>query len=232
MKVDPATAKFSHTHSGEMYFFCCGGCREKFKADPEKFLSSPPKTPQHMGSGLVSLGMPPPPTIAPAKPAARPSAVKRDTRPYVCPMCPEVRSAKPDRVRSAAWRWSRRCRWPRRGWNTRVPCIRKLCGRGRKLPDLRHGARAAHRDRAAGRQSGTAGHDAPLLDQPGADRSTAGDGHGPHAARPADTASAARGVVALDGIDSGHAGRAVGWSAIFCSAAGRPWSIARPTCSR
>ena len=97
MKVDPATAKFSHQHKGKAYFFCCGGCREKFNGDPEKFLSSPPKAPKPMGSGLVSLGMAPPttPTMAPAKPVAIPSAVKRDTRAYVCPMCPEVRQAGP-----------------------------------------------------------------------------------------------------------------------------------------
>ncbi|MGB9071872.1 MAG: heavy metal translocating P-type ATPase [Terriglobales bacterium] len=94
MKVDPATAKFSHQHKGKAYFFCCGGCREKFKADPEKFLSSPPKP---MGSGLVSLGMAPTtkPAMAPAKPAAAPSAVKHDTRAYICPMCPEVKQAGP-----------------------------------------------------------------------------------------------------------------------------------------
>jgi len=99
MKVDPATAKFSHQHQGKAYFFCCGGCREKFKADPEKFLSSPPKPPQPMTSGLVSLGMAPTPTpmptTAPAKPAAVPSAVRSDTRAYLCPMCPEVKQAGP-----------------------------------------------------------------------------------------------------------------------------------------
>ena len=55
MKVDPATAKFSHEHGGKNYYFCCGGCREKFRANPEKILSA---TPKPMGSGLVMLGMP------------------------------------------------------------------------------------------------------------------------------------------------------------------------------
>ena len=50
-----------------------------------------------MGSGLVSLGMAPTPTptMAPAKPAAVPSAVKTETRAYICPMCPEVKQAGP-----------------------------------------------------------------------------------------------------------------------------------------
>ena len=39
MKVDPATAKFSQEHGGQTYFFCCGGCREKFRADPARYLS-------------------------------------------------------------------------------------------------------------------------------------------------------------------------------------------------
>ncbi len=47
-----------------------------------------------------------------------------------------------------------------------------------QLPDLRHGAGAAHRHRGGRRQSRTARHDAPLLDQPGADRSAARDRHG------------------------------------------------------
>ncbi len=97
MKVDPATAKFSHTHAGETYYFCCGGCREKFKADLKKFLSAP-KAPKPMGSGLVSLGMAPattPTTAAPPKPAARPNAVKPDTPTYICPMCLEVKQAEP-----------------------------------------------------------------------------------------------------------------------------------------
>jgi Cu+-exporting ATPase len=90
MKVDPATAKFSHEYKGKTYFFCCAGCREKFKAEPEKVLSSPPRK---MGSGLVSLGMLPGTLLKPV--AAVASAARSDARIYVCPMCPEVRQAGP-----------------------------------------------------------------------------------------------------------------------------------------
>ncbi len=89
MKVDPATAKFSHEHGGQTYFFCCAGCREKFRANPEKVLSAPPKP---MGSGLISLGMPSPQTGEGARPSIvqLASGAGKDTREYVCPMCPEV----------------------------------------------------------------------------------------------------------------------------------------------
>lgn len=32
--VDPHTAKHRHTHAGHSYYFCSGGCREKFIAEP------------------------------------------------------------------------------------------------------------------------------------------------------------------------------------------------------
>ncbi len=38
MFVDPATAKHKAEHAGETSFFCSGGCREKFIADPARYL--------------------------------------------------------------------------------------------------------------------------------------------------------------------------------------------------
>ncbi|MEJ2377690.1 MAG: heavy metal translocating P-type ATPase [Pseudolabrys sp.] len=38
MKVDPATAKHKAEHAGETYYFCSAGCKNKFTADPEKYL--------------------------------------------------------------------------------------------------------------------------------------------------------------------------------------------------
>ncbi|MGA7558667.1 MAG: heavy metal translocating P-type ATPase [Terriglobales bacterium] len=95
MNVNPATARFKTSHSGKEYFFCCAGCLQKFQANPEKILASPPKP---MGSGLVSLGAPAGaqklmmPIAAPLAPTASP---EKDTRAYVCPMCPEVRQIGP-----------------------------------------------------------------------------------------------------------------------------------------
>ena len=89
MDVEPATAKFKTSHHAQVYFFCSAGCLQKFMADPDKILSSPPKP---MGSGLVSLGMTPAAATS-SKPSA--GAGKSDSRIYVCPMCPEVRQVGP-----------------------------------------------------------------------------------------------------------------------------------------
>ncbi len=43
MKVNPATAKFTHAHAGTTYCFCSAGCQTKFIADPSRWLA--PKAP-------------------------------------------------------------------------------------------------------------------------------------------------------------------------------------------
>lgn len=40
MSVDPAGGKPSFEHAGVTYHFCCGGCRTKFAAKPERYLST------------------------------------------------------------------------------------------------------------------------------------------------------------------------------------------------
>jgi len=86
MAVDPNTAKHSREHGGKKYYFCCGHCAEKFQADPEPYLKPKPT------AQLVTLGAPAP-KPATVTTAARPS--KQPAGNYVCPMCPEVRAAKP-----------------------------------------------------------------------------------------------------------------------------------------
>ena len=66
MKVDPATAKYRFSHRGQDYFFCGAHCRERFGAEPGKFLPG-----------------------RPAAPAAPAGAL------YICPMHPEVRQVGP-----------------------------------------------------------------------------------------------------------------------------------------
>ena len=66
MTVDLATAKHQAAFQGESFFFCCGGCREKFLADPARYIGEQPA---------------PPP--APAGTI------------YVCPMHPEIRQVGP-----------------------------------------------------------------------------------------------------------------------------------------
>jgi Cu+-exporting ATPase len=41
MTVDPKTAKFRLDLDGTPYYFCSAGCRDKFKADPQKYLGGP-----------------------------------------------------------------------------------------------------------------------------------------------------------------------------------------------
>ena len=112
MTVDPAAARGgSYEYQDVEYFFCNPKCNERFRAEPEKYLS-PDYQPGGMILGLspviplASLGSADPANSAlqsptsvqasktssmmssPASPTAASSA-------YVCPMCPEVRAAKP-----------------------------------------------------------------------------------------------------------------------------------------
>ncbi|HUS55181.1 MAG TPA: YHS domain-containing protein, partial [Thermohalobaculum sp.] len=38
MTVDPNAGKPSHEHAGHTYHFCSAGCRDKFVAEPQKYL--------------------------------------------------------------------------------------------------------------------------------------------------------------------------------------------------
>ena len=98
MNVNPATAKHVHEHAGKKYYFCCAGCVEKFKADPQTYLNKP------AASGLVTLGMPS--AASPLSSRAEPPFREREreaqsrtgsvpaSASYVCPMCPEVREVQ------------------------------------------------------------------------------------------------------------------------------------------
>ncbi|OYW54155.1 MAG: copper-translocating P-type ATPase [Hyphomicrobium sp. 32-62-53] len=67
MSVDPVTAKHSHTHGEQTYYFCCWRCRERFAADPDAFLSPKPTAPEPVVPGAI----------------------------YTCPMDPEIRQVGP-----------------------------------------------------------------------------------------------------------------------------------------
>jgi Cu+-exporting ATPase len=68
MMVDPAMANHTAEHAGSTYFFCCNGCREKFVAEPARFLASK--------------------TDASMKPAPAGTI-------YTCPMHPQIRQVGP-----------------------------------------------------------------------------------------------------------------------------------------
>ncbi len=81
MSVHAATAKYTSEHAGTTYFFCGKPCKEKFEADPAKYLEPKPS------SGLV--------TPRRMTEIAIPSAKTQSKSNYICPMCPEVRESKP-----------------------------------------------------------------------------------------------------------------------------------------
>ncbi|MFQ5765310.1 MAG: heavy metal translocating P-type ATPase, partial [Rhodospirillales bacterium] len=101
MTVDPVTAEHRFEHAGESYFFCCGGCLEKFKADPQAYprareeSAPPPKAPAGVrytcpmhpevvqdGPGdCPKCGM----ALEPMTPVPVPGAAR-----YTCPMHPEI----------------------------------------------------------------------------------------------------------------------------------------------
>lgn len=73
MSVDPLSAAAKYEYAGTTYYFCHPRCEERFRGDPDGYLSG--KYAQSMDEV----------DEAPAKPGTR----------YVCPMCPDVVSDKP-----------------------------------------------------------------------------------------------------------------------------------------
>jgi Cu+-exporting ATPase len=67
MTVDPATAAHRADHDGETYYFCSAGCREKFVADPARYLNHASAPNEDAAAGTI----------------------------WTCPMHPEVRQDHP-----------------------------------------------------------------------------------------------------------------------------------------
>jgi Cu+-exporting ATPase len=72
MQVNPATSQHRFEHGGQVFHFCCAGCRTKFQADPDRYLK---------------------PHREPATVVAPPEAGKGHI--YTCPMHPEIRQEGP-----------------------------------------------------------------------------------------------------------------------------------------
>ena len=66
MNVDPASAKIKAEFAGATYFFCSPGCRDKFVADPSRYVAESASPPSPAGGTI-----------------------------YTCPMHPEVRQVGP-----------------------------------------------------------------------------------------------------------------------------------------
>src|SRR5205814_8974251 len=71
MQVDPAKARWTSEHDGRTYYFCGKGCKEKFEADPQRYLKP-------------EFRIPNPESRIPA------GSIE-----YTCPMHPEVRQLGP-----------------------------------------------------------------------------------------------------------------------------------------
>lgn len=80
MSVDTTKGKPTHAHDGVTYHFCSNGCREKFAADPGKYLKAE-AAPSHAHGHHHHA-----PTAASAKPAALPAPDAK----WTCPMHPEI----------------------------------------------------------------------------------------------------------------------------------------------
>ena len=67
MKVDSHKTAHRHSYAGRAYFFCSAGCRGKFAADPDRYLTSAKPTAEPASKGVI----------------------------YTCPMHPEIRQVGP-----------------------------------------------------------------------------------------------------------------------------------------
>ena len=84
MLVDPARAAHHASHAGHDYYFCSAGCRAKFSADPDKYLSPVATSATGVPAGTI--------WTCPMHPAVR------QDHPGPCPICgmalePELASA-------------------------------------------------------------------------------------------------------------------------------------------
>ena len=202
MTVDPAAGKPSAEHDGHVYHFCCEGCRAKFAADPDAYLtatdpvcgmSGRPRqragiSPRHDGAGASISARPAArrssrrdPAELSRRPARRPSRCRRArSTPARC--IPRSCATSPATARSAAWRWSR--------W--------------------------ACRPATKGRTPSSSTSRRRFVGQRGADRSAAGPRHGADA-RPAGARLARRADRRLAGTRAGDAGGALGRAAVLPS---------------
>ncbi|HWI23879.1 MAG TPA: heavy metal-binding domain-containing protein, partial [Lysobacter sp.] len=72
MQVDPATTPHHAQHEGREYAFCSAGCRQKFIAQPQRYVQAQPS-----------------PSEAAPVPSAPPGTI------YTCPMHPQIRQTGP-----------------------------------------------------------------------------------------------------------------------------------------
>jgi len=84
MELDPAASAHRIDHGGNVYYFCCAGCAERFAKEPQALLA---KAAARDTTGSCCSGV--------AVPRAARPAASRATGKYICPMCPGVESEGP-----------------------------------------------------------------------------------------------------------------------------------------
>ena len=103
MKVEPQRAAGSFEYKGQTYYFCAPGCREKFKADPERYLAllsandQPPATAGGSDTLVTPIGIQRTkhlpnslPTVTASKDTEKSGQGWPRSVDYTCPMHPEV----------------------------------------------------------------------------------------------------------------------------------------------
>ncbi len=94
MTVNPETTEHRSEHGGKTYYFCCGGCRSKFEADPGRYFGEKPAAKPAEG-GTYTCPMHPdvkqggPGDCPQCGMALEPAVPKRNVE-YTCPMHPEI----------------------------------------------------------------------------------------------------------------------------------------------
>ena len=89
MQVMPETAAAKYDYEGRTYYFCATRCMERFRANPQQFL-----------------------TPLPISEIRNPKSETSSSIPYTCPMHPEVHQLGPGSCRNAAWRLNQK--WHRK----------------------------------------------------------------------------------------------------------------------
>lgn len=105
MQVDPENAPHKSAHKGTDYFFCCGGCKTKFDASPERYLHPSPELPAAPAAQGVEYTCPMDPEVKQIGPGACPKCgmalepatlqLPSTRLEYTCPMHPEVVRSEP-----------------------------------------------------------------------------------------------------------------------------------------
>jgi Cu+-exporting ATPase len=91
MMVDEKTARYRTLHQGRRFYFCGARCREKFEAEPARYLIA---SDQHGAPNHPHSAPSPPHGTTPAQPLV-PATTGTEGALYTCPMHPEIEQIGP-----------------------------------------------------------------------------------------------------------------------------------------